>query len=457
MINVVLIAGARVSTLLSQKNMENGKDENMTGSIGPGFEQLRWQAEEILRNKGEKAEVAAHGMLALIQELEVHRVELEVQNEELRQARRELEESRRAYSDLYNFAPVGYVSLGKEGTIVTANLTASRMLGCSKERLLGRGFSRFVHPEDHTDYFGLVREACETRGVKRSGELRLIGHKTAPFYARVELSGPMAGGDGPTDLRIVFVDISEQKNSEEKLRKYAEKLERSNQELQDFAFIAAHDLNEPLRKIQAFGERLQKKFASALGEEGLEHVERIRGATKRLQDMTRGLLDYSRITAAGAGFVPVDLGPLVRGVLADLEWQIEKSGAQVSLEGLPTLEADPDQMRRLFQNLISNALKFTGKEPALIRIFSRVHGLTEDEIEYQQICVEDNGIGFDQSQAERIFSLFERLHSRSAFEGSGMGLAICRRIVERHGGSLTAHGAPAKGAIFTITLPVKQQ
>ena len=172
--------------------------------------------------------------------------------------------------------------------------------------------------------------------------------------------------------------------------------------------------------------------------------------------MTRGLLEYSRVCSARGGFVPVALEPLVRGVLSDLEWQIEKNEARVILEELPTLEADPDQLRRLFQNLISNALKFHGNKPVRLRISSPTDGFIENESEYRQIIVEDNGIGFEDAHAERIFRLFERLHGRGAYEGTGMGLAICRRIVERHGGSIAARGLPGKGADFTITLPVKQ-
>lgn len=402
------------------------------------------------------------GLRELRQQAEGHELparidELETQNEELRQAQRELEKSRKTYVDLFEFAPVGYVSLDKEGAIVVANLAASEMLHLSREELAGQGFSRFVHPADREHYFGLVNDAAGTEGGRHTAEIRLLAGKAGTFHARVELRGSTDDSDGPTGLRIAFVDISEQKNGEERLKRYAEKLERSNQELQDFAFIASHDLSEPLRKIQAFGERLQTKCAPTLGGEGLDYVDRIRGATKRLQDMIRGLLEYSRVVTAGTGFVPVDLDQLVRDVLSDLEWQVEENGATITLDKLPTLEADPHQIRRLFQNIISNALKFHGKDPGRIRIFSRPHGDRENEVEYLQIIIEDNGIGFEDIHAERIFSLFERLHSRRAYEGTGMGLAICRRIVERHGGFLTAKGVPGKGATFIITLPVKSR
>ncbi|MDR3569235.1 MAG: ATP-binding protein [Syntrophobacteraceae bacterium] len=420
----------------------------MNNSGLPGFEEIRRQAEKIIGNSGGKGEV--RDIFSLLRDLEV-------QNEELRQAQKELEKSRNAYRDLYNFAPVGYVSLDKHGTIVTVNLTGCDILHFVSEELIGQGFSRFVHPLDHTIYFGLVKDLSDTTAGKRKGEMRLIGRGGATFHARVELSGSADDRGRFSGLRIVFLDISEQKKGEEKLKKYAEKLERSNRELMDFAFIASHDLNEPLRKIQAFGDRLQRKFAPALGKEGLEYVERMRGATKRLQDMIGGLLEYSRVVTTGAGFVAVDLEMLVRDVLSDLEWQIEKNGAALTVENLPALDVDSNQMRRLFQNLISNALKFHGQAPVRIKIYGRPREVRQNEVQYLDIIVEDNGIGFEQIHAERIFSLLERLHGRSAYEGTGMGLAICRRIVERHGGSITAQGVPGKGATFTITLPTKHQ
>ncbi len=252
-------------------------------------------------------------------------------------------------------------------------------------------------------------------------------------------------------------EVEERKQAQAELQLYMGRLERSNRELQDFAFISSHDLQEPLRKIQAFGDMLRRKFAPTLGPEGSDYVERMCSAARRLQDMVKALLEYSRVSTQGTGFSSVDLGRAIQGVLGDLEWQIKKNGATVALEDLPTIEADPNQMRRLFQNIISNALKFHGKEPSVIKIYSKPAESTNRKPERWQIFVEDNGIGFDEENAERIFALFQRLHGRSAYEGTGMGLAICKRIVERHRGTITAHGSPGKGATFAVTLPAWQQ
>jgi len=428
-------------------------------SVGSKFDELRHRAEELLGKAGEDRHDRFPEMdfLSLIHELEVHQIELQLQNEELRLARRELEESRKAYADLYEQAPIGYVTVGKEGIISASNRSASEMLQTSKDELTGRGFSNFILSDDHNAYFDLIREVAESKRKKRAGEIRLLRARTVPFYARVEVAPSRDGNGQLNGWRIVFGDISDLKHAEEELTSYAKRLERSNSELQDFAFTASHDLQEPLRKIQAFGDMLKKKCSYSLGREGADYVERMSDAAKRLQKMVNALLDYSRIVTKATHSTSVDLGRIVQEVLLDLDWQIKKNGAAVTVEDLPAVEADPNQMRQLFQNLISNALKFRGEKPCLINIHSRPAEGAKREAGHWEIFVEDNGIGFDQKNAERIFALFQRLHGRSAYEGTGMGLAICRRIVEHHQGTITALGSPGKGATFVITLPARQK
>lgn len=420
------------------------------------FEELRRRAEELLNSRDISSSTSDFDMMKMIHELEVHQIELKIQNEELLQARCELEESRKAYFELYDLAPVGYVTISSTGIILNANLTASMMLATEKKELLGRGFSSFIHPVDNQAYFQLIRDAADNHSCRRTAELRLMKSKVTPFYARLEVAPSWDENREFNGWRIVFGDISDRKKFEEELEVYAGRLERSNRELQDFAFIASHDLQEPLRKIQAFGDQLRKKFGSKLGEDGLDYLERMRNATKRLQNMVRGLLDYSRIGTLGSGFALVDLGQIVKEVLSDLEWQIEKNAATVVVKDLPEIEADANQMRQLFQNLVSNSLKFHGEEPILIQIGSEPFFKSQKGESCCQLFVKDNGIGFDEKYADRIFALFERLHSRSRYEGTGMGLAICRRIVEHHGGAITAQGSPGKGATFIITLPAHQ-
>ncbi|MHC1728250.1 MAG: ATP-binding protein [Syntrophobacteraceae bacterium] len=220
--------------------------------------------------------------------------------------------------------------------------------------------------------------------------------------------------------------------------------------MQDFAFIASHDLQEPLRKVQAFGDRVMKKYGEALGDRGRDYLERMIQATRRMSDMIKGLLDYSRLGTREKYFGTVDLVHVAREVENTLVLLIERTGARIEVGNLPSIEADSHQMRQLFQKLISNALKFHGEERAVIRVYSEPTGSKA-----HRISVEDNGIGFDEIYLDRIFTMFQRLHGRT-YDGTGMGLAICRRIVESHHGSITARSKPEQVATFIITLPERQ-
>lgn len=442
------------------------------------FEQLRRKAEELLKdnNAGEE-NLSQMDVLSLIHELEVHQVELQLQNEELRQARQEVDESRRAYEELYDYAPTGYVSLNPKGVVVSANRMALELLGLSKQQLMGFGFSLFIHTEDHAAYYSLIRSVADENGGISSEEIRLIRNEHVHFYARVEVSASRDVAGRFNGWRLVFSDISERKRMETELRRtrdelelrvqertaelgaanaglteYSAKLEKLNNELQEFAFVASHDLQEPLRKIQSFGNRLSCKYRDSLGEESKDYLGRMIAAANRMSDLLQALLAYSRIATRPNPFKPTGLGEVVADALSDLEVSLEESGASVEVGDLPVVEGDAPQLRQLFQNLIGNSIKYRlESEKLLIRIYGRVDGGTCD------IFVQDNGIGFDERHLDRIFKPFQRLHGRSAaYQGTGMGLAICRKVVERHGGSITARSKPGEGSVFIITLPVKQ-
>jgi light-regulated signal transduction histidine kinase (bacteriophytochrome) len=238
-----------------------------------------------------------------------------------------------------------------------------------------------------------------------------------------------------------------------RLLHYATELERSNQALEDFAIVAAHDLQEPLRKIKGFGDLLKSRMGVEISPEAQDYLDRIQQAAGRMQTMLDSLLAYSRVSTQNGQMQEVDLHTLVGEVLSDLEWRIEQTGAQVELGPLPTLQADPTQMRQLFQNLLANALKFNQPEIApVIKISSRPISATQFTI-----SIEDNGVGFDEQQADDLFKPFHRLHPKARFEGNGMGLAICRKIVERHNGSISARSRPGQGSTFVVTLPLSPE
>ncbi len=259
-------------------------------------------------------------------------------------------------------------------------------------------------------------------------------------------------------------EIAERKRAEEKLEQFTIELERSNRELQDFAFVASHDLQEPLRKIQAFGDRLKSKYGASLNDDGNDYLERMGSAARRMHTLINDLLTYSRVTSKAQPFVEVSLEAIAHEVLNDLEVRVQQTGGCVELEALPSIAADALQMRQLLQNLIGNGLKFHRPEVApIVKISSRILNREEAnlvESKAEEVCelkVEDNGIGFDEKYLDRIFTPFQRLHSRSEYEGTGMGLAVCRKIVERHNGAITVRSTIGQGTTFFVMLPTTQQ
>jgi two-component system sensor kinase FixL len=255
---------------------------------------------------------------------------------------------------------------------------------------------------------------------------------------------------------LIAEDITDRQAQLERLRDYAQRLESSNRELQDFAYVASHDLQEPLRKVRAFGDRLKANESARLSERGADYIERMQSAAERMQILINDLLKLSRVTSKARPFESVDLTQIAREVVSDLETRIHDVGGRVAIDPLPVVNADALQMRQLLQNLIGNALKFhRADEPPRVQLSSRLLATTPDAPARYSITVEDNGIGFDSQYLERIFTPFERLHSRQEYEGTGMGLALCKKIVERHGGSITATSQQGIGSRFTITLPVK--
>ncbi len=266
-------------------------------------------------------------------------------------------------------------------------------------------------------------------------------------------------------MLVSMMDITELKQAEQALRERAGELARSNAELEQFAAVASHDLQEPLRKVQAFGERLQSKYGSVLTEDGRDYLARMQNAARRMQNLIIDLLSFSRVLTQGQPYRPVDLTEVVRQVISDLETSLEASHGHIELEPLPRIDADALQMRQLFQNLIGNALKYRHPEiPPRVRIRGHIPeehtnapGLSIVKGKACIIWIEDNGIGFAQKYAERIFGIFQRLHSHTAYEGTGIGLAICRKIVERHHGQIVAHSTLGAGTTMTLTLPLTQK
>lgn len=331
-------------------------------------------------------------------------------------------------------------------------------------REFGASYEAFldvIHPEDrelvNQSYADSVKNRTPYDIVHRlrmkDGSVKFVNEKCLTDYD--EAGKPLRS------LGTVL-DITVRKLAEEELQQHREHLEelvrertaellRANKELQDFAFIASHDLQEPLRKVIAFGDRLRAKYAAVLDERGQDYLLRMENAAERMRELINDLLELSRVTTKAMPFTITDLEAVAHNVLSDLSELVTMTGAEVRIGSLPALEADKIQIRQLFLNLLTNALKFhdEGASPR-VSIESRiVDGFCE-------LAVTDNGIGFDEKYLDRIFRPFQRLHGRGVFRGSGMGLSICKKIVERHGGEITARSAPGQGATFFIKLPLKQ-
>lgn len=380
----------------------------------------------------------------------------------LKKAEAALRESENKITSIIQAAVDGIITIDTRGIIEMVNPSAARLFGYEATELLGKSINVLMPEPDHSRHDGYMHNyhttghkkiigiGREVTGLRKNGTI-------FPFYlsiSEVELA----------DRKVYtgFIhDITQQKLNEEKLRRYAAELERSNLELQDFAYVSSHDLQEPLRKIQAFGDRLLTKEHANLSDQGKDYLERMLNAASRMQNLINDLLAFSRVTNKSTPFVRVSLDKILTEVISDLEITIEQTGTVIDRSPLPQIEAEPTQIRQLFQNLISNAIKFRKEnEKPVIKIYSRqlqrkAHLTATPGDEQVEISVEDNGIGFDEKYLDRIFNVFQRLEGQK-YEGSGIGLAICRKIAIQHGGDITAQSQVGAGTRFIITLATKQ-
>jgi signal transduction histidine kinase len=301
---------------------------------------------------------------------------------------------------------------------------------------------------------GFILRRAVTRPLRQLGSE--VGRVAAGEFDRplIVPGGPRelaeVGAEIDTMRRRIVEELATVKAARAQLEEQAQELTRSNAELEQFAYVASHDLQEPLRKIASFCQALRTRYGEQLDERGEQYLDFAVDGAKRMQVLINDLLTFSRVGRGGREWEHVQLGEVVQEVQTALAAQLERTGGSVSVESLPSVRGDRGQLVSLFQNLISNALKFRGAEPPTVRISARRLGT------FWELSCTDNGIGVEGEYAERIFLIFQRLHSREAYEGSGIGLALCRRIVEYHGGHIWLDSEFSNGARFRFTLPVAE-
>ena len=343
--------------------------------------------------------------------------------------------------------------LDAEGRVVLWNPAAERMLGYTSDEAV-RLTVADLYPADERQrgapQSDLAAAAATTRfestgwRIAKSGAARWASTVTCPIR---DAAGSV------TAYALVIHDHTTLRSAEQLVERQSHELKRSNTDLEAFATVAAHDLQEPLRKLRTFGDRLRRRVSTSADGDAVELVGRMNEAAGRMESLIDGLLSYARVSHRMQPRENVELRPIVAETLSDLSQAIEQSRARVTVGSLPSLRADPTQMRQLFQNLISNSIKFARPDVPLEIIITS----SPDSPDTCSIRVEDNGIGFEQKYGERIFGLFQRLHGRSRYAGNGIGLAICRRIVEEHGGAITAEGLLGQGSAFKFRLPLNHR
>jgi PAS domain S-box-containing protein len=340
-------------------------------------------------------------------------------------------------------APSGMIMVDHDGRIVLVNREIERLFGYTREELMGESVELLVprrmrdrHPSFRTGFWSNP----QVRAMGSGRDLFGIHKNGGEIPVEIGLI-PIEMDEGPVVLATI-VDITVRQRAEEELR-------RSNDELERFAYVASHDLQEPLRMVASFVQLLGQRYKGKLDADADEFIGYAVDGAHRMQQLIQDLLAYSRVGTRGTALVPTDTGAALERALTNLKLALDESGAVVSHDPLPTVRGDAGQLEHLFLNLVGNAIKFRGTEP------SRIHvSATDAGLEGWRISVRDNGIGIDAEYFDRIFVIFQRLHGREQYGGTGIGLAIAKKIVERHGGRIWVESQPGRGATFSFTLPI---
>jgi len=366
---------------------------------------------------------------------------------ELLQAKKDLEESNARFQAIMSTTVDGIIIINDQGIVQTYNQAAENIFGYSKDEIMGQNISMLMPSPYSLEHNNYIQKYLKTKTSKILGQCReMVAKRKDGLIIPIDLSVNALEFDDKTIFAGLVRDISKRKKSEADLREQTDALEKSNQELEQFAYIASHDLQEPLRMISSYLNLLSRRYAGKLDEDADEFINYAVDGAQRLQKQINDLLAYSRVGTRGGSLKPVDTNEVLKRVLENLKINIEENDAEIQLDEFPTILGDESQLIQLFQNLIGNALKFHANVRPVIEI------MVKKKIKLWQFTVKDNGIGIDPEYKDRIFQIFQRLHTREEYPGTGIGLAICRKIVERHGGTIWVYSEPGKGCSFNFTL-----
>jgi PAS domain S-box-containing protein len=397
--------------------------------------------------------------------------EIRKQNERLQELTVRVQKSEAQYKMLTNSLPLMIFSLNTAGLLVYANEWLMRYTGETIDSLNASQWKQVVHPGDYDSFVLFFNDKIPQDAASIKIHAR-IKQKDCDDYLWHQVSlSPFLNDRGELQYWIGYlVDIHAQKIYEEtlkdnfelkqvqeELRDHQDKLEQSitelnqsNFELQQFAFVASHDLQEPVRKLMFYSDYMLNRYTDNMDEKGVEYLKLIHSVSGRMRTLIKDLLAFSQISKNHIAFHPVDLNKVAHFALQDLQLAIEEKKAEITIQSLPNVDGDESLLRQLFENLITNSLKYSRSgEPPVIHI-----GYNQVENNHE-IIFSDNGIGFDEKYAPQIFKLFQRLHARDQYEGTGLGLAICLKIVEIHRGTIRAASSEGKGANFFVSLPIR--
>jgi len=395
--------------------------------------------------------------------------ELKRKNEQLQELSEKIQKSEAHYKTLTNYLPLTIFSLDVEGKLLYANEWLERYTGHTVDHLNESQWKTIIHENDYATFSVLLNKVITQGSTTIKTQARLKNKQGDYIWHQLSLS-PFRNEQSDLQYWIGFmVDIHAQKVVEETLKdnielkntqaklkenqrqleKYVDELNRSNLELQQFAFVASHDLQEPVRKLLFYSDYLVNSYAGAIDEKGMSFLENMRSASHRMRNLIQDLLLFSQINREKLEFAQVDLNEIAQEASQDLEIAIEEKKAVINIPVFPVITGDKSMLRQLFENIISNAIKYSRPEHIPV-----VNITCKEENGFLEIAFKDNGIGFDEKYVPQMFMLFQRLHGRAAFEGTGLGLAICRKIVEMHAGSIWAHSQEGEGATFFVSLPL---